>query len=145
MNQYTHLDTARNKLAKIWFIGGGIPFVLLILQSILGKYGDNVEDAWTWFIPAVFPTLTLMVSVIGAAAMKPKEDRMVQGNFLALTKATSYAYLIALTLVMLMQPFSPYEDPIKLFSISNYFLTPLQGIVVGALAFLFTSDTKPNE
>lgn len=142
MDENVLLEEARNKLAKIWFIGSALPFVILVIQSILGKYGENVQSAWTWFVPTVFPTLTLMISVIGAAAIKPKEDRIVRRNFLKITVGVSFAYLAVLSLILFLQPFSPYQDPVKLFSVSNYFVAPLQGIVVGALAFLFTSDTS---
>lgn len=145
MEENVLIETARNKLAKIWFIGSALPFLILVVQSILGRYGQNVQAAWTWFVPTVFPTLTLMISVIGAAAIKPKEDRFVRSNFLKITIGISYGYLFVLSLILFLQPFAPYEDPIKLFSISNYFIAPLQGIAVGALAFLFTSDTKPKE
>lgn len=119
--------------------------MILTVQSILGKYGENVQAAFSWFIPTVFPTLTLMISVIGAAALKPKEDRIIRTNFLKITVGISIAYLIVLSLVIFLQPFSKYEDPIKLFSISNFFIAPLQGIAVGALGFLFTSDTPKKE
>jgi cytochrome bd-type quinol oxidase subunit 2 len=145
MNENTSLDAARNQLAKIWFWGSSLPFMILTIQSILGKYGENVQDAFSWFIPTVFPTLTLMISVIGAAALKPKEDRVIRTNFLKITVGISIAYLIVLSLVIFLQPFSRYEDPIKLFSISNFFIAPLQGIAVGSLGFLFTSDTPKKE
>lgn len=145
MNENTSLDSARNQLARIWFWGSSLPFMILTVQSILGKYGENVQAAFSWFIPTVFPTLTLMISVIGAAALKPKEDRIIRTNFLKITVGISIAYLIVLSLVIFLQPFSKYEDPIKLFSISNFFIAPLQGIAVGALGFLFTSDTPKKE
>ncbi|PSL24037.1 hypothetical protein [Chitinophaga ginsengisoli] len=140
MKENTSLEIARNRLAKIWFIGSGVPFLILVVQSILGKYADKVKEAFTWFIPTVFPTLTLMISVIGAAALIPKENRVIRTSFLKLTVGVSIAYLVILSLVLFLQPFGNFEDPIELFSMSNFFITPIQGVVVAALGFLFTSD-----
>jgi cytochrome bd-type quinol oxidase subunit 2 len=138
------LESARHKMAKIWFGGSAFPFMILVIQSIMGKYQGNVQGAFTWFIPTVFPTLTLMISVIGAAALKPRESRVVREGFLSITTWISIVYLSLLSLILLLQPVSDYRDPFKLFADSNFFIAPLQGICVAALGFLFTSDMEQS-
>jgi hypothetical protein len=35
---------------------------ILIAQSLLGKYGEEWDIPWDWFIPSVLPTLALLTS-----------------------------------------------------------------------------------
>ena len=48
----------------------------------------------------------------------------------------SLAYLLVLAATILLQPFSPM-NPIELFTASNYWLTPIQGLVVAAIGVLY--------
>src|ERR1700722_13441998 len=63
------LETAQARLAAVWFLGAAIPFVLLVAQSILGRYQDSVSEVWGWFVPSVGPTLGLILGVMGATAL----------------------------------------------------------------------------
>jgi hypothetical protein len=139
MNDTIDLETVRMKLARIWFIGSGIPFFLMVIQSILGKYEPKTQDAWSWFIPLVFPTLTLMISVMGTEAIGKKNKKKVRAGFAKLTSWLSVSYLIVLSLVIFLEPLSKAE-PFKVFSMSNFFLGPIQALVVGALGYLFTME-----
>lgn len=129
----------RERLSRLWFIGAGIPFILLVIQSILGHYGGDAQKAWSWFIPTVVPTLGLMVGVIGAAALKPTDDRVVQQGFSTMMWSLSLGYLSILSITILLEPFSPTRG-VELLSLSNYWLAPIQGLVVAGLGYLFTSD-----
>lgn len=137
------IEKARELLATIWFTGSGLAFLIITIQSILGKYQDQLQDVWSWFIPSVFPTLALMLGVIGAGALQEDTDkRIVKGFFLKLSAVLSCAYLLILLVTMLLEPFSPLRG-MSLYSVSNYWLSPLQGLVVAAIAVLFTSQEKP--
>jgi hypothetical protein len=94
----------RERLSRLWFIGAGIPFLILVIQSILGHWGADVQKAFSWFIPSVVPTLGLMIGVIGAAALKPSDDRVVQEGFSGLMWWLSLVYLIVLTLTLTLEP-----------------------------------------
>ncbi|RZK00615.1 MAG: hypothetical protein EOO46_20975 [Flavobacterium sp.] len=113
----------------------------MIVQTLLGKYEPNTQEAWSWFIPLVFPTLTLMISVLGNEASGRYKKKFVRKGFSSITIWLSIAYFVALSLVIFIEPFST-QDSLKLFSISNFFLAPLQAAVVGALGYLFTLETK---
>ena len=139
MEDLIELYIARLKLAKIWFIGSGVPFFLMVIQSVLGKYEPKTQEAWSWFIPLVFPTLTLMISVMGNEALGEKKKKHVRAGFAKLTYILSIAYLAALSLVIFLEPLSTVE-PFKIFSMSNFFLAPIQALVVGALGYLFTME-----
>jgi len=138
----TPLESARNSLAKIWFIGSGIVFLILMVQSILGKYESSLQEVWAWFVPTVLPTLALMLGVIGAGALMPDQDkRKVKQFFFSLSKYLSLFYLLILTLTILLEPFSNIPG-IKLYNLSNYWLSPIQGLVVAAISVLFASQDK---
>jgi hypothetical protein len=66
---WTSLEQARSSLLVIWLVGGGAAFFVLMLQSIFGRYGNNLQAVWSWFIPTVVPTVSLMLGVLGASAL----------------------------------------------------------------------------
>jgi len=132
------LEVSRSSLSQVWFVGSVCPFCILVLQSILGKYSDNLQQAWAWFIPTVVPTLSLMVAVLGSAALGEDDPRTVRSDFYTLARRLSIGYLVILTATILLEPFSPLEG-IKLLTASNYWLAPMQGLVVGAIGVLFTT------
>jgi cytochrome bd-type quinol oxidase subunit 2 len=139
------LEQARNSLATIWFAGGAIAFLLVTTQSILGKYASTVQEVFAWFVPIIFPTLALMVGVIGATALQDDNDkRAVKAFFFRLSQALSVFYLLVLMLTLLLEPFSATPG-IKLYSLSNYWLGPLQGLVVATITVLFTSQDNISE
>lgn len=142
MNDRMLLTDARWGLARIWFLWGFLIFGVIVVQSILGKYGSQVQEAWSWFIPTIVPTLALMIGVIGAAAMLSEDDvRTVKRNFYVMTLWISVAYLLTLSITILLEPFAPM-GPIPLYLLSNYWLGPMQGIVGGAIGLLFTSQQR---
>ncbi|HYF30895.1 MAG TPA: hypothetical protein VD993_07235 [Chitinophagaceae bacterium] len=144
----TALIIARNRLLKIWFIGSALPIVVLIVQTILGtKYEGIEEQVWGWFSPLIFPTITLMLGVIGAGALTPGEsaDKTVNNFFLKITTWVSIIYLFIVALVILLEPMSA-QPSIKVFTKSNLFITPVQGLATAALGFLFsTTRTEPKK
>jgi hypothetical protein len=142
------LDQARWKLAGVWFSCSGIIFILLIIQSIGGVYGEEVQRVWSWALPNFLPTLALMVSVFAADALKPDRNGknktyIVRKNFYQLSLWLSIFYLLTLMLSILSPPIAnyfssqPIADRIKILETSNLWLGPLQGLVVVALGILF--------
>lgn len=136
------LEQARNSLAKIWFIGAGFVFSILVVQSILGKYEGSLQEVWAWFVPTVLPTLALMLGVIGATALTDDNDeRTVKAFFFTLSKYLSMFYLVILITTIFLEPLSDTPG-IKLYNLSNYWLGPVQGLVVAAISILFASQDK---
>jgi hypothetical protein len=138
------LSEARDRLTRTWLIGTALPAVILVTQSILGKYGDNVRDVWSWFLPFIVPTIGLMIGVLGGAAFGGRENRRVRRSFYEIALWISVAYLVMLSMTIFLEPFSP-TGGMALFSMSSYWLTPFQGLVIGALGYLFTSETPDHQ
>jgi hypothetical protein len=134
------LSHARDRLTRIWLIGTALPTILLVGASIFGKYGDQIREVWSWFIPLVVPTIGLMIGILGGAAFGGRENRFVRRSFYEIALWLSIGYLLILTMTIVLEPFSP-SPGMGLFGISTYWLAPFQGLVVAALGYLFTSET----
>jgi hypothetical protein len=138
------LEHVRAQLAKIWLIGGGLLFSLLVVQSIFGKYGEHVEGVWSWFVPTTLPTVSLMIGVLGAGAMDEGDRRTLKKSFCDIAWWLSLVYLAILAATILLEPFSGLTTA-ELRPRSNFWLAPLQGLVLAALGFLFTATDKGHE
>lgn len=135
------LDDARAQLARIWFVGAGIAFAVLVVQSILGpKYKGHLQEVWSWFVPTVAPSLGLMLGVLGADALREsREKRYVKEAFYRLARNVSLAYLVTLAGTILLEPFSA-TPALELYTLSNYWLGPVQALAIGAIGTLFAAQ-----
>ena len=128
-------------MAKIWFTGGGVCFALVMFQSITGRFAGIGQQIWAWFTPTIVPTLGLIIGVLASTALEDDADRTVKRFFYHAAVGLSLAYLIVLLLTMLLEPIAGTHD-MDYFNFSNYWLAPIQGLVVAALGALFNSRKK---
>ena len=85
-----------------------------------------------------------MLGVIGATALQAGYDkRLVKAFFFNLSRALAVFYLVILLLTMLLAPFSKLQG-MELFTVSNYWLAPIQSLVVAAITVLFTSHERSS-
>lgn len=137
------LSSVRTKIARTWLAGAGFSFVTLVVASILRGQADSAREVWSWFLPLVLPTIGLMVGVIGAAAIARQRENYVRKSFADIAFWLSTVYLALVALTILLEPFSPLRGA-DLHAMSNYWLGPIQGLVIAALGYLFTSGEKLN-
>lgn len=143
LNIQVHL--ARKKIAKLWFAGCGIIFVLLLVQTVLGKYEGVEKAVWGWFLPTVMPTLLLMVGVFSAEAMQPTKSNLVADTFVFnLTRGICITYLCTVIFTILVEPFTPF-DKYKLLELSNLWLGPLQGLAGICIGVFFVKSHENNQ
>jgi hypothetical protein len=136
------LDAVRGALAKVWVIGAGFVIVILVLQSLFGRFGDKTPDAWGWLLPTVMPTLLLIITVLGYTALTPAFSRsVVRRDFFRVACWLSIGYLMLVALTVLVGPFAAADGTamVRLMQMSNLWLGPLQGLVASALGVLFVS------
>jgi len=132
------LKDARKGLAFLWLLGGAAFLGLLILQSLLGRFEGRTQAVWSWALPTILPVLSLVLSVLGYEALREKPvPHTVDRTFLRIAHGLSFAYLFLILLTVLIEPFTPYEDPLELYELSNLWLGPIQGVVISALGVLF--------
>lgn len=149
------LEVVRARLAAVWFIGSALVFLLLVVQSLGGLFGDQLDKVWAWAIPNIAPTLSLMVSVFTAYALiaDAEEDRYkVRRTFFNLSFGLSIFYVLNVLVVIGAAPFRVQSGPglgahpVDVMHTSNFWLGPLQGLTAAALAALFfTKSDKPAQ
>ena len=132
------LKFVRTNLAKVWFAGAGFNFAILFLMTLMNRFGDTVRDVYAWFLPTLVPTLSLIITVLGAAALEGDDRRNVDVFFYQLAWWLSLTYVGCLAATILLQPFSSLR-PIDLYSVANFGLGPLQGLVVASIGYIFVS------
>lgn len=153
------LTRSRWMFAGIWLGGAGLVFLILVVQSLVGRYGPQSEDAWAWYLPTVMPTLSLIIGVLatdfrvaasaaaaattttGTPAASPDANILpvAARGLLWLGVALSVFYLLLVAVTILAQPFLQGVSPIELMHRSNLWLGPLQGLTAGVLAAFFRS------
>src|SRR4051812_9001875 len=109
----TSLDTVRSRLATVWLVGAGLIFVILVVQSLMGRYADRTQEAWGWLLPTIMPTLGMIVTVLGYTAIDPLfSTSVVRKSFFQIAFWLSTLYLILVLLTILIQP-KAANDPVK--------------------------------
>ena len=135
------LERVRWKLARLWLVMGGGFLLLLIVQSIMGKYDQKVQRVWSWALPSIMPTLSLIVTILGMNAFHNEEEPAseIRQPFYRAVFWVSVIYLSILIGTVLVEPFTPYES-LELLNLSNFWLAPLQAFVASAIAVIFLSS-----
>lgn len=140
------LDKARWRLAVLWFPACGLLFLVLVLQSLGGALGSDLQRAWGWALPNFLPTIALMLSVFASDALRPGASSrfVVEIRFCTLSIGLSIFYLAMLLLSILSPPLvnyfrSPADhfEEMAILETSSIWLAPLQALVVIALGVLF--------
>ncbi len=143
MSKNTTIQTAKKKLALIWFLIGGLLFIVMFLQTLFNYYDDKTKDAWSWFLPTVMPTLSLMIGVFITEESEGNiQDKPVSSFLYRLSFTLSIVYLVMVSLVILAKPLLPIQDPFEVMKISSLGLGPLQGLVVACIGVFFVRKPK---
>lgn len=138
------LVAARNRLLFVWLAGSALPAIIIIVQLIIGrKYDGNEEQVMGWFSPLVFPTITLMIGIVGASALAAvsSEKKTVSRFFLNASVWLSVTHLLVVTLVIVLEPIST-KPVIEHYTKSNLFITPIQGLAMAAIGVLFATTKE---
>ncbi|MGP1677545.1 MAG: hypothetical protein ACTS6J_10360 [Burkholderiales bacterium] len=131
------LAYCKRRLAITWLIGAGLPFLLLVVQTLIGHYGDTAQQVWSWFLASVTPTIGLIVAVLATEALQQVAgDRPVDAFFYRLSLGLSIFYLLLIWLVLLITPVSPVGLP-QMIQDSAAWLGAMQGFVTAALGVFY--------
>jgi hypothetical protein len=133
------LSQSMKRLTVVWFLGAGVVCLIVLLQTLMGHYGDKSRDAWAWLLPAVLPTLTLIATVWRVETRGTVKSGVVDsfGFWLALGLSVTYLSVIALT--TLLQPMlaaSP-QGYLDIMHGSSFFIGPFQAVVSASLGSFF--------
>jgi hypothetical protein len=139
------LDVVRGRLATIWLSGAGSVVIIVVLQSLLHRYGQATQEAWGWLLPTIMPTLGMILTVLGYSALDPVSSAsVVRRDFFRLASTLSIVYLALVAMTVLIGPFAASDGAgmIDLMHTSNLWLGPFQGLVASALGVLFVTKQK---
>jgi hypothetical protein len=142
------LDSVRSRLAAVWGTGAGLAVLLVVVQSLLGRFGDRTQDAWGWLLPTIMPSLGMIVTVLGYTALDPLFSKLVvRKSFFVIAMVLSIGYLGLVTLTVLIGPFAAENGSqmVDLMNTSNLWLGPFQGLVASALGVLFVTKKKEGD
>ena len=132
----------KRQLAAIWLVGAGISFFLLFFQTIFGRFGDNASEAWSWLLPTIMPTLSLIVGVLVMDALgKGIGTKTVDRFIFRVALILSTIYLIVVAMTILLQPFASLS-PLELMKQSNLWLGPFQGLVSASIGAFFVKKEQ---
>jgi hypothetical protein len=138
------LDRVRWRLAALWFAGALFILALVALQTLNGRYGEHVQEAWAWLMPNIMPSLGAILAGLGYTALDPSRSTVrVQAGFYRLAAWLSAFYLALILLTILIAPTRPEgitgRGAVELMHTANLWLGPMQGLVATALGVLFAS------
>ncbi len=131
---------AQKKLAICWFIFASIFFLVVVLQTLFGKFGDNVSDVWSWLQSALVPSLSLMITIF-VTNINTEDDHQVDVFYFRLTFWISFVYLMILLAHILIEPFSSKTE-IQIIKQSKVYIGTIQGIVSASLGLFFVKKEK---
>ena len=128
----------RRALLFLWLSGAAVPFVIVLAQTLAGRYGSQSQDAWSWLLASVLPTLGLMVAV---TLSETGHEQRVSRFAVGLSFVFSLGYLALVWATILLQPFSRW-DAHELFKLSHLWLAPMQALNDATLATVFLNTSK---
>lgn len=137
MNDRISVPACQRRLATVWFLGGGVVFAILVIQTLNQHYGDQARDAWGWFLPTVMPILTLIVSA--TAVTKAESQATVDRSVFYISFGLSLFYLLLVIGTIAYQIFTTLKpsEMIDLMKTSNLWLGPVQGLLGISLGVFF--------
>lgn len=146
MTDKVPVQQCKKRLLVTWLAGSALLAFMLMLLSMQeeGPYADKVGDAWSWFLPNVIPTLSLMIGVAVKEFTSSEERPKTIDRFLyRLGVGLSVAYFTVMFSSITLQPwFSPNTEPVAFLTQSNLWLGPMQGLVTLALGVFFGKAEK---
>ena len=83
------MDRCKRRLAAMWFVGSGVLFLLVLLQTVGGKYTGQAAEVWGWLLPTFMPTLGLIMSVLVLDAMGTGLKRASVDRFIWMRRSSS--------------------------------------------------------
>lgn len=136
------MQTARKRLALVWFSGAGACFVVLLFISFFANLGD-LAGLWEWFLPAIVPNLSLIIGVLVYTQRQQAAAEINVDEFLyRLAIGLSLLYVMLLLLPLVFFPATGKSLP-ELLDISSLWLAAVQGLVTGVMgAFFVRQDSK---
>ena len=129
--------SCKKRLASLWLVGSTFIFIIILFQTFFDHYSGKSEQAWSWFLPTVLPTLSLMIGVLVIDAFGRESSEKRIDNFVyKLSFRVSIFYFAIVLLTVMIQPLVT-NAAVEFLNLSNLWLAPIQGLVAASLGGFF--------
>jgi hypothetical protein len=139
------LADTRKKLLWLWLIFSIITILLVLVQTIAGKYEDMLGTTWLWVFVNLLPSLLLLFV---AVLLNKNPSKVLLINTFRAVYGSAWAYLLLLLLTLLALPFATANYSIEAYLKDAYlWLLPFQIILLVVFCLLyFRKETlfRPN-
>ena len=143
MSERVAFIQAQRRLAVLWFALSVLAFGTMIALTFGGSFGGQYGKAWSWFLPYVVPTLTLILTALFAERRQSETTATVERFVYRLTLILSGVYLVLVILSLVLYPIARSGagkiSRMELLDLSTLWLMPVQALVGIALGFFFVS------
>jgi hypothetical protein len=135
------VGTARACLSVTWVMCLLLLFVFMMVQSLLGRYGEDWDIAWNFALPLTLPTVSLIVTVWSVGNKAENSEPVHSTVVFWLAILISFVYLGMLWAVLLIKPLSPLSYEL-LFRKAGWPLAILQTIAATAVGKFFVENVR---
>lgn len=142
-NPRMDLLDGQRKLLVIWLLGTA-PALLIVLARTF-QNSNEIEKVWSWLLPSVMPTLSLVLGTYAATALtEVQQPRSVDVLFFRVSVALSLAYLAIISIAICVYPFSA-PPATKILDKVSLVMGPVQGLVSACLGVFFISNSQGSK
>ena len=136
-------NSAQKKLAVSWFLSSFAFFAIILAQTLFGKLDGNIQEAWSWAMSSVIPSLSLMLTVF-LANLNNNKDHQVDYFYYKLALGVTFGYFSILLAHILVQPFTGKKE-LDIINQSKIYIGSIQGVVSSCLGMFFVKkETKTS-
>lgn len=133
------IKKARSILSFLW-VGLSAPLVLFAVVLSATKFSNDQWDVpWSWLIPLVIPTLSLIIAVWSVGGTPHDEINVKSMGVFWCTLALTLLYFVAIYLVVLLYPLSSSDLATHLRT-SGWYLGLLQGLTTVAVGKFYVEN-----
>ena len=129
------LKDTKRFLLWLW-LGFSIPILLLMLiQTISGKFAAIEGTAWTWVAVNLFPVLAIL---LGGAIQNKYPDKLIQIFIFRIIWIFSFLYLLLLLMTLLGMTAGTADQSIADYLVQSYkWLLPFQVLLMATFFLLY--------
>ena len=137
------LTHCQRHLAVLWLVACVALVTILLFQTQVGRFGADYQRAWSWLIPQIFPTLSVIIGGISYGILNQQQEFQVDKPPYQMALWFSAAYLLIMLLTLLIEPDHKWMTNIQWLDASKLWFTALNASVNALLGAFFVSS-KPK-
>ena len=121
------------RLAIMWVLITLPAVLLLTMQTLAGKYGEDAQEAWNWMLAQVTPILAIVMASVFSGPSRAWSEKAANSFRWRCAVGATCIYAIAMFGVLLLEPVTG-ASPYNMFAASGLLLPLLQGLVIASIS-----------